>query len=639
METKAANDASFKPILDLQKTQVQQLNVLKTIEHLSTQDRLIQAAQLVQEKNIADDDADLLNELKQVNANLLKFGQNVKSAIPSKIQNVEEGDGYGDSAFSFRNVFDIKRGSGGVIDEYLSRKENAKFARTQKAWNEPLPYMRSNQEATGTVQSSASVGGVTASERQEESDELNKQAVKETKEHTRLLSEILAALTGIKLLGSKAAETNVPSQEGGGIGLGSFLPDFGKAKPKGLPSKPTMGMKAAGFMAKNAGKVGAVGGALVGGYEAYTGWQQANKEEQAIKQDIEAKVASGEISQAQAQQLMSEASDATDVKKGAAVGGGAGGAAGAWAGAVGGAKLGGTIGTFIGGPAGTVVGGAIGGVVGGAAGYLAGSGLGKKAGGALVSGYQNVKSFFGFGKKEPKVGAPVTTQGDLKLFPDETKEDYLNRRVPELISTYPENLQKDSSVIQESNSKAQAEYDSLKKKQAETKTVKGQAKVGQLDTLDPGMKVTSDVTEKIDGGTRRSRTAEGMLIAGEMVVQGKELSKKQMGMINYQAQLGEADKIYPKEIMDQYRKQKAAEQVAPEISKPLTSRGDLVYQESTAAEDAKENVVSANKQSSSPSIVSAPTTINANKTQVNNGKPDIRNSESSLNRYMDARYA
>lgn len=638
MENKAANDASFKPILDLQKTQVQQLNVLKSIEYLSTQDTFIQAAQLAEEKAITEDDADLLEELKKVNSNLLKFGQNVKSAIPSKIQNIEEGDGYGEGAFSFRNLFDIKRGSGGMIDEYLGRKEDAKYARTKKAWDEPLPY---EKNTTAQIEpSNATVGGVIASERQEESEELSKTAVTESKEHTRLLTEILIALTGIKSMSAKTVGAVV-----GGIGLGNILPDLGG---KRVPSstKPSMGMKAAGFIGRNTGKIGAVGGALMGGYEAYSGWQQANEEEQVINQEIEAKVASGEISQSQAEQLKNEASDATDVKKGEAVGGGAGGAAGAWAGAVGGAKIGGTIGTFIGGPAGTVVGGAIGGVVGGAAGYLAGSGLGKKAGGALVSGYQSVKSFFGFGKKEKKepiVGTPVTTEGDLQLFPDETKNDYVKRRVPELLEQYPANMQKEVSIINGSKDEAGLEYDTLKKKEAENKTVRGQVKAGgqssELEELQPGMKVTSDVTEKIDGGSRRTRTAEGTLIANELVVPGKDLSKKQMAVIGYQSQLGDAEKIYPKEIMGQYRKQKAAEEVTPEISKPASSKGDLVYQQSTAAEDAKEDMVSSGNKTASPSIVSAPTTINANKTQVNNGKPDIRNSESSFNKYMDARYA
>ena len=91
--------------------------------------------------------------------------------------------------------------------------------------------------------------------------------------------------------------------------------------------------------------------------------------------------------------------------------------------------------------------------------------------------------------------------------------------------------------------------------------------------------------------------------------------------------------------MDQYEKQKAAQIANPDMTKPASSKGDLVYQQSTAAEDAKEDVVASGNKTSSPSIVSAPTTINSSKTNVSNGKPDIRNSDSSFNKYMETRYA
>jgi hypothetical protein len=68
-----------------------------------------------------------------------------------------------------------------------------------------------------------------------------------------------------------------------------------------------------------------------------------------------------------------------------------------------------------------------------------------------------------------------------------------------------------------------------------------------------GMKVTSDTTENIPGGTRRTQEAEGVKIANEMVVPGKPLSDKQMAMIKHASSTGNK---YPKDIMDQYESQK-----------------------------------------------------------------------------------
>lgn len=671
-DNKAANDVSFKPILDHQKTQAQQLNVLKNIEHSSSETKSLTIAQLAEQKSSVNNDTIFLEQTKKVNTNLLKVGQSIKAAVPAGKYNAED-DGYGKSAFSFRNLFDIKRGSGGVIDEHLSRKEDAKAAKMQAALDKPLPYERG---ALGVLNqsegSAASIGGVTASERQEEGDELNKEAVKETKEHTRLLTEILAALTGMKALASKPAETNAAVE--GGFGLGDLIPNSGRgnSKPAG---KPSMGARAMRALRSPMAIGGAVLGVAGGAYEAYSGWQDANAEEATANKDIEAKVASGEITEKEAVQLKAETSDKTDVKKGEAVGGGAGGALGA----LGGAAVGAAIGSAV-----PIVGTVIGGVVGGALGYAAGTELGKKAGGALVSGYKGVKSFFGFGKeekKEPKMGQAVTTEGGVSLFPDETQEDFVKRRVPVLLEKYPDNMKEDVGIINSSRQQAELEYKTLKKKQGEIRTQKGQVAAenpASDSAFNPsaGMKVTSDVTVKTNGGTKRIQTSEGATIANEMVVPGQPLSDKQMAMVKYSTGKGNN---YPKEIMDQYESQKGEfeakskmqkeeadakrtpeqkrerylnlqklgldepednpEYVKPVVSKPTSSKGDLVYQQSTAAEDAKEDVVSSSNKASAPSVVSAPTTINSNKTQVSNGKPDIRNSDSSFNKYMDTRYA
>lgn len=207
--------------------------------------------------------------------------------------------------------------------------------------------------------------------------------------------ESLKELVGLQKETLETAKT----KEGGGSGNGeggnslldtaSDLLGNGKGKLKGLAKKSMPMLKKAGsFLGRNAGKIGAVAGVAAGAYEAYSGWGDANEQ-----------VASGEITEDQA-----------DEKKGSAVGGGVGGAAGAWGGAAAGAAIGSVV---------PVVGTAIGGVVGGALGYMAGSGVGSKVGGALVSGY---KSIFGTREEEEQLKkqqglAPTPTLANKQVEP------------------------------------------------------------------------------------------------------------------------------------------------------------------------------------------------------------------------------
>jgi hypothetical protein len=156
--------------------------------------------------------------------------------------------------------------------------------------------------------------------------------------------------------------------------------------------------KAGKFLGKHAGKLGAIAGVAAGAYEAYEGWGNANEKEAASNADVDNKLATGEITQQQADQMKKMNGDQADVSKGGAVGGGVGGAAGAWGGAAAGAAIGSVV---------PVVGTAIGGLVGGAIGYYGGSKIGEKVGGSLVEGYKGVKNFLGFGGDEKKAGEPT----------------------------------------------------------------------------------------------------------------------------------------------------------------------------------------------------------------------------------------
>jgi len=168
----------------------------------------------------------------------------------------------------------------------------------------------------------------------------------------------------------KIADLGISAGEGGGNGPSIDVDLPSRAGKAGRVGKAAAGAgilsKAGGFLARNAGKIGAIGAVGVGTYEAVSGYNEA-----------EEKVKSGEITKEEGQ-----------VKKGEAVGSGVGGATGAIGGAKAGAVAGAALGTIVPG-LGTVVGGAVGGLVGGAAGYFGGSWLGKKAGGAGVKASQS----------------------------------------------------------------------------------------------------------------------------------------------------------------------------------------------------------------------------------------------------------
>jgi hypothetical protein len=187
---------------------------------------------------------------------------------------------------------------------------------------------------------------------------------------------------------------------GGGDSGGSMLDTAADlASNIGGKGKSLLG-KAGKFLGKHAGKIGAIGGVVMGAMDAYEGWGNANEKEAAANADVDNKLATGEISQEQADQLKKQNADTADVSKGGAVGGGVGGAAGAWGGAAAGAAIGSVV---------PVVGTAIGGLVGGAIGYYGGSKIGEKVGGSLVEGYKGVKNFLGFGGDDKKAGEPTAT--------------------------------------------------------------------------------------------------------------------------------------------------------------------------------------------------------------------------------------
>ena len=213
----------------------------------------------------------------------------------------------------------------------------------------------------------------------------------------------LEALTKIAESGGAGAGAGA----GGGLidtalDVATSLPGRGAAATAGRAATG-FGGKAMNFLKGPGGKIlGATAAVGMGAYEAYSGWQDANKDQAASNEAIDGQLRTGEITVEEANKRKAQIEDQTDVKKGEAVGGGAGGAGGALAGAAAGAAIGSAV---------PIIGTAIGGLVGGVAGYYGGSAIGSKVGGALTSGYKSVKGMFGFGGDDKAGGGNVLPPG------------------------------------------------------------------------------------------------------------------------------------------------------------------------------------------------------------------------------------
>ena len=179
--------------------------------------------------------------------------------------------------------------------------------------------------------------------------------------------------------GGSGGTTQAPAGEAaGGLGLMDMAGGLGKRALGGLKSGAGMlgrgAMGAARFLGKN--PIAMAGLAVgAGAYAGYKGWEAAGNKEQNAKDEIKAKLESGEITQGEAKKLTEQVGEEAVVDRGKAAGKGTGMALGGAAGALKGAAAGAAIGSVV-----PVVGTAIGGLIGGAVGAVGGSWLGGKGG-------------------------------------------------------------------------------------------------------------------------------------------------------------------------------------------------------------------------------------------------------------------
>lgn len=320
------------------------------------------------------------------------------------------------------------------------------------------------------------------------------------------------------------------------------------------------------------GKVGSTALSMMKGAAPYAGTLVAGAYGLYNASDIQEREEAGELTE-------DEAFEEQSGNLGMVVGMGSGAAFGAGVGAA----FGG-----VGAIPGAIIGGAIGGIAGTQAGKTIGK-YGKKA-------YTGIKNFLGFGSGE------------------ETEDEYVEKRTKELMSSYPEEQQKDKKVQAATKKQAILEYrEKAKEKEAAKVTVKTDQK-----------KSEKSVTR----------------IANEDVIPGQDLSNKQLGAMDMSIKMGNT---YSKEIMEQYNKQKAIKSVTPVSATPTSVAPSTNTLSNQAAAElpkmSNEAEINRAKAATPNVIVNQPATPPAPQPQSNNTiipvRAAVRPNESAFEKHQN----
>jgi hypothetical protein len=440
-------------------------------------------------------------------------------------------------------------------------------------------------------------------------------------------------------------EKKTAAEEGGGLGLMDLLgaSKFGKIA-KGAGRGLMSGAKAAGsFLVKRAGPLAALAAVGTGAYAGYKGFTAAGEKEQESLKQIDAKVASGELSEEQAKGLRKESRETATVDKSSSVGKGAGMAAGGVGGALKGAAVGAAIGSVV-----PVVGTVIGGAIGATVGAIGGSWLGGKAGGWAGEKFGQAKNFF-FGKSGDSDKAKtaraskeetVSLQTFMKNDPEGYKkyEEYLSQKQKEYYKEEIESNKKRYGKNAESMGAHAANVAARKAKEdADSKFRDAMVKAGAITndksspetpgqkTADALKKSSENVTPNVAAPNQKTQTYTE--IANEKVVPGQPLSDKQMAVIGMSKSMGNS---YSPEIEKQYADQNAAK------LKPATApnTANIISKQSGENEQAK---LMSGKQTQPTNIVSAPT-VNNTTQQTNVVRVPVRNQDNSVNSWLSSRH-
>jgi hypothetical protein len=131
-------------------------------------------------------------------------------------------------------------------------------------------------------------------------------------------------------------------------------------------------------------------------------------------------------------------------------------------------------------------------------------------------------------------------------------------------------------------------------------------------------------------------TKRQIKIAGEEVVPGKPLSKKQMRIIAISKSMGNK---YPPEIEDQYNKQKLSESTGapPEAADVATKPPESVSSNQVYNQSAQNEAMKQNRETAAPNIVMAPTNNISNNNQTVTVPFRPRGNDSTVNDYVRRR--
>jgi len=473
-------------------------------------------------------------------------------------------------------------------------------------------------------------------------------------EQTGLLIKIEENTRGFGGGSGSGGTTQAPAGEAaGGLGLMDMAGGLGKRALGGLKSGASMlgkgAMGAARFLGKN--PIAMAGLAVgAGAYAGYKGWEAAGNKEQNAKDEIKAKLESGEITQGEAKKLTEQVGEEAVVDRGKAAGKGTGMALGGAAGALKGAAAGAAIGSVV-----PVVGTAIGGLIGGAVGAVGGSWLGGKGGEYIGEKAGQLTNWAPKAWDSAKSGASSLWENT------KGKASGLWEGAKGLAGDAGEGLLRAKNKVSDVGWMAKENAKNLVDANTGGSLTKAGNAISGAKNAVLGMFGMGDQSVDNGDGTRTtfksdgSRVVEGpsgtapvqaesvtlsaasgkggTVIAGEPWSAGQELSKNQIAAIKSGIASGNN---YSFRVMEQYDKQQGNARPAVTGGGLSSIDGDSLSKKSGDNEQAK---LDASKGGGTANIVSAPTVNNNNTTQTSNVKLSPRNNDSTVNKYLSSRYA
>jgi hypothetical protein len=672
-----------------------QQNSLQRLEDLSKQDRLLQLVQTKELLSVDSDTTDMIEQMQNLNDNFLRMFDEIKKSVVNvdvvAYQELASKNSMSlpqiarDINVSRQNLQELVRQSDGDVKtgadmHFRKSSENESLMRNDIA-------ERKERIKTDGV---TFVGGNNLSE-EEAALEQNRMIDAQTD----LLMKIEE---NTRSNARTPQEKRKEEKESGSGGIVDTIKNLLGGAGRGIAG----GLKRAGSFALKRAPIIAAGAMVLGGaYNARKAFQGSSAKEAESLQDIDARVESGEITEDQAKGLRQEAKKEGTVGRHSAVGEGVGTGGGALLGMKGGAIAGAKVGAFLG-PKGAAAGALIGGTIGAISGSRVGGQIGEfvgKASGRITNFFRGDRGESDK-LKEQAAGEPsVSIEFSEATFAEKDPENYQKFVAyrDELTKKYA------ADSAKEMKRKPNREDFKLANKKASTDAVlkfrneieaagagsvsggkkEEPAKIAGEKTPTPiaqeaeakpsiGTRVLDAASKAIPlvgaarkivtgagralssmfGGSRNKETpttsttpaetpAENSGVAptpatSEGVDNSERIKKeRELRIAERRGNLPEVNRLNRelREIESREMRGKAPSRLAP-AQKP--SSGAVVSAASGENEQAK---MEASKGGGNSAIVAAPTTINNQTIQNQSPKQRPRNSDHTVNKYLESRYA